>query len=95
MGRKARITASTRFNMPSVILLPWTNCRATCNTPRFMAALLWPVAMMRLAQVDQAVAIHFVMVDQRAARRFGNAYAFGVVGAGVRRARWRPGCRES
>src|ERR1035441_7876954 len=50
-GSKVRMTASTRFNMPSVSLLPCTKWRATCNTPRFMAALLCPVAMIRLAQV--------------------------------------------
>ena len=50
-GSKARITASTRLSMPSESLLPWTKWRATCRTPRFMAALLWPVAMIRLAQV--------------------------------------------
>ena len=28
-----------------------TKCLATCSTPRFIARLLWPVAMIRLAQV--------------------------------------------
>src|SRR5262249_11320388 len=50
-GSKVRITASTRLSMPSEILVPCTKWRATWSTPRFMAALLWPVAMIRLAKV--------------------------------------------
>ena len=44
-----------------------------------MARLLWPVAMMRLAQVMQALLVHAIVVDQCAARRFGGADAFQVV----------------
>src|SRR5208283_4957914 len=46
-GSNARITASTRFNMPSVSFSARTKWRAAWRMPRFIARLLWPVAMIR------------------------------------------------
>ena len=48
-----------------------------------MARLLWPVAMIRLAQTIRPLLVDLVVVDQRAARRFGHADAFQVVDVGV------------
>jgi hypothetical protein len=57
-------------------------CSATERTASFMAWLLCVVETMRLQQGHQVVVTHFVVVDQRAARRFDDAHAAALALAG-------------